>query len=818
MAKKKLSGSVKSIDAAEKLEFSKNNLIIFIPFAVFFLGISFFGFNLVQTTTSAKPFIASISFIMLGLCTLLIIKNIIKDDDNWSLPNSFFVILVFFLYQFVNHFLVSSYPHSSVREMVFQILYLFAFTWGFFAIRNSFFKRLAPLFMILTGVLVVLNGILKIMGINIAGYSGDIGTQMASTMGNPNYLAGYLILLIPVACALTYNTSRDNINRWSFYIPVSALLIIGLFLTRGRGALIAFFIAILIGAWYNMKKGKARTTIAYTAGLLILILILIRFTKPMWLAPLAAGTLKVRLIIWQGAWKSIIDKPLFGWGIGTFREVFPFYRSIYYALNDLSTATDHAHCGYLEILQNSGIIGLFLYVTMFYFITKSFKKIWEDDKDKNRYLAFGLAGGILAALIENQIGVNQYIFPVYIIFWLQVGMLEGLASGKKEGFIKIPLAYRKMLTIISTTILIVLGAYNLRYFYNAMISQKSTKLLEKVSDNLDKELDYLASYLEKMEKEGKKAEYYSQPLRILKEGEKEIETALKADPFNFSALYQSAGFYFRFSSWYMLQKKYHDTLGGDKVIGDTLKVREKEIEALDKALQYYLRLEKIAPRYAELQHNIAMLLYQKSDYNGALSRLGIAANQDIVTAREHIDIIIKNGLPSKYDNHENRMTIVKSISIIPRLSRGQAQLDFSRLPAEQMYDRWKKIQEIKKPYRYRKLGNQVTALAALIRTLNLTKEETSEAITIVMNTIKMRSFEMGELASLLGYLYERNGELENAELAYTWSLNYEPDNVSTRVFLMLLYSRMEKKQKEYKELEEMNQEFMPILKGYFPVP
>ncbi len=823
MAKKKGIKAKENKSISSKIRFEgvgRDDWFILIPFGVILFGITLFGLPYIQTTLSAKPMVTSIGLGLLGISLLFIAKNIVQRDEAWGINLPFIAIIVYYLYILLNYLFISKYKVASLLEIRFQGIYLLLFLFSYFAIRNKSFLSRAPFIIILIGLLVVLNGFLAKMGIDIARYSGDIGTHMGSTLGNPNFLAGFLILIIPLAAMKVYISPRDEMSRWVFYIPAISLFVIALILTVARGAILGLIFSILLGLWYMMKRGKLRSGIAYTLGILVLALIVIRFTKPIWLAPLAVGTLKIRLIIWQGSILAFLSKPLFGYGIGTFQEVFPFFRNTYYGLMGLAPATDHAHCSFLEVLATTGIIGLILYISVIFSIIKSFKRVWEDKGiyEDTRYIVLGITGGLFAALLENQIGINQYVFPVNAVFWILCGMLMGITP-RNDRFILIPKpSIRMPLVVISAIVLISAGLLGTMHYSKIISNQRAIKRLERTYKSLDKEILGFEDYLRECEKESKQPEYYTQPANTLKEAEKDLFIALQTDSSSTTTLYQAGGLYFRYATFYLVVKKYYENFDWQKIGIDSTTLKKQEMEALNKALGYYFRLEAIAPRYADIQHNIAMIYYQMGDYRKALPRLYNAAKQDVMNAYQYISIMADKGLPRGFDTPQNRQYFIKSISIMPLVTKKQARIDFRLLPADQMFERWTTLMKDKSRVRIRRLSNPATGLVNRIRMLNLTKEEVDEAIDEAAIAVRFRSLDIAEYSALLGDLFEKRNELDKAELAYLWTLNYEPDNLYSQFALFDLYKKMKGRERERDIVKDYIKDIFPLTSSYLPIP
>lgn len=120
---------------------------------------------------------------------------------------------------------------------------------------------------------------------------------------NENMYAGYLLMLLPVAAA------RRN---W----PVSAVLLLGLAVVGSRGAFAA--LAATAALW---AISRSRHKVRWGAVLLLCLAVVAAV-----LASSSSPSVQERLRWWLSALSMIGDRPLFGFGPGSFEYVFPAFR------------------------------------------------------------------------------------------------------------------------------------------------------------------------------------------------------------------------------------------------------------------------------------------------------------------------------------------------------------------------------------------------------------------------------------------------------------------------------------------------------------
>jgi O-antigen ligase/Flp pilus assembly protein TadD len=94
-------------------------------------------------------------------------------------------------------------------------------------------------------------------------------------LGNPDYLAGYLVALLPLSLILTLRSSGQR--AWIGFRAITILLFAGLLMTRVRGSLLALALALvvlvvgLLMPWSRELADKNRKTLLIAFAILILV-------------------------------------------------------------------------------------------------------------------------------------------------------------------------------------------------------------------------------------------------------------------------------------------------------------------------------------------------------------------------------------------------------------------------------------------------------------------------------------------------------------------------------------------------------------------
>jgi len=261
----------------------------------------------------------------------------------------------------------------------------------------------------------ILSGlILSVMGLReylMEWRGGNPGWRVFAGFAVPNFLAGFLVGVIPVTAALFLGV-RDRLSAL-----VSGLVLVletlTMLLTQSRLGVLALGVGGLvfvgIAAWRKLVRGAA----ARRAWLLIGTLIIVGAVgaRPV-INRLKASrdqsySARFRAMTWQGAWRMFRAHPWAGVGTGSFDAVYPRYAVVGY--------TQHAHNSYLQWACENGVPGLFfLVVGLVISAWLGLRATGGPERPgwplgQQRLLAAGLAAGLAAVVTHNVFDSDIYV-------------------------------------------------------------------------------------------------------------------------------------------------------------------------------------------------------------------------------------------------------------------------------------------------------------------------------------------------------------------------------------------------------------------------
>lgn len=354
-----------------------------------------------------QPALAPVKLTLVLFGIMIAIAILISADPQWTLPKATGLILgiasLNYLVRIIQtpaqlHYFLALYICIALGMILLGIL---AVNW------SSKIPFLARLLEILPQQLLTLPG------------SSD-GSVHA------NQLAGTLLFLIPLTCALSFskNLPFSRLVR-PFMAGLTLLLTTLLIFSQSRAGWLGASAGLVALLWFYtwMTNGHWRIGrwLLPLTGLVTLIIVISTFgwerILNLWLDPPIEtligtfSTLGFRQEVWYWSLIALQDFPFTGTGLGTFRSV--VFR-LYPIAIDPTFNLGHAHNIYLQVALDTGIPGVVFYVSL---VLWSAYMAWQVAKHHAQWRPLML--GTLAILVA----LHTY------------GLLDALALGSKTGLL-----------------------------------------------------------------------------------------------------------------------------------------------------------------------------------------------------------------------------------------------------------------------------------------------------------------------------------------------------------------------------------------------
>lgn len=258
------------------------------------------------------------------------------------------------------------------------------------------------------------------------------GFRVDSTIGNPAYLAAYLIFHVWLAIYLLCQFWR---NWWlrSVYFVLFLFYVLIIYFTATRGAILALiaslfiFVASIIWLWpkiFPNTGGLARKVSAVALAVFILaplVLFVLRNTdfiasntviQRLTSISLSDKTTQARFAIWGMSFKGALDRPILGWGQENYYLIFQkYYDPVLYSSEPWF---DRSHNIIFDWLVHAGFLGLLSYLAV---IGSALWMIWRSLRASASNILPGL---ILASVFLTHFLQNIFVFDnlnTYLLFF-----------------------------------------------------------------------------------------------------------------------------------------------------------------------------------------------------------------------------------------------------------------------------------------------------------------------------------------------------------------------------------------------------------------
>ncbi len=265
---------------------------------------------------------------------------------------------------------------------------------------------------------------------NDAAFEGRI----YGTMGNPNYLGGFLIMVIPLML-MRLIEKRNTGYKFAGILVGLVFNFAALYFTYSRASYLGLVTALVLFSWVLAKKKRSPGIFLATAATILVLVGIVgsintfgqnlksTFWERLKFNGAYSESIETRLEIWPAAAKQILNRPWFGYGPETFALSFAKFAPA--NINtDLSKAAypDRAHNEILDIAVQIGIPGLVCYlaflVLLFYAVTRKIL----NDKSELAWTYLGILCGILALFVSNQFGFSVTVLWVYLFLFVALLM------------------------------------------------------------------------------------------------------------------------------------------------------------------------------------------------------------------------------------------------------------------------------------------------------------------------------------------------------------------------------------------------------------
>jgi O-antigen ligase len=289
-------------------------------------------------------------------------------------------------------------------------------------------------------LLIALAGLTSLFGLVRYGMTNE--SSLSAFFMNGQLCSGFLLIQTPLVLVLAF--AGNSVNRKILARATAILIAPALLLTQTRSSWLGMLAAMLLLAAIALREPKTRRRLmrqkhqvvpplAILIGSLGLFLVVTRTST---LVSLRAHTLSSpardasfiwRLRMWKGAWELIRERPLLGWGIGTFplEQARTIPGSAPQALVQVTgpTLAQDAHNEYAQVAAEMGIagLGLDLWVLGAFFIS-GYRAACKRPSGLRKLVLLGCLAGVAAQSVDALSNPAWRFADVSFMFWLMLGL------------------------------------------------------------------------------------------------------------------------------------------------------------------------------------------------------------------------------------------------------------------------------------------------------------------------------------------------------------------------------------------------------------
>jgi putative inorganic carbon (hco3(-)) transporter len=275
------------------------------------------------------------------------------------------------------------------------------------------------------------------------------------TFGQPNPFGGFMGILFPLAfasgCAAllaSYNALklrhyirlRITLVKVVVYGAAAALMAVALYMSWSRGAWLGFGVALAVMIFALPRRFLHSLLLALVVAILGGALLTSGRLPASLTARLATITQDIfdvqdvrgvdidpanyavieRLAHWQAAINMATESPWLGVGLGNYEVAYAQHRLINWKF-----ALGHAHNMYLNMLAESGFIGLVTYAAFIFATLWYAWRVRQHPDYRARLLAVGILG-VWTYMIVHSLTDNLYVNNMFIHLSVTIGLLTSL--------------------------------------------------------------------------------------------------------------------------------------------------------------------------------------------------------------------------------------------------------------------------------------------------------------------------------------------------------------------------------------------------------
>ncbi|NLX02283.1 MAG: hypothetical protein GXY40_07110 [Syntrophomonadaceae bacterium] len=364
-----------------------------------------------------------------GLVALTVLSYIIKLFNGQASFNLTPLALYLFIFALVLVFAVvfSATPQSSLKTGVVWLLYLALYPVIINTVKEKRFLYLLLFLLVVSATLQSLYGIYQYgagLFIDTEGWTdpelfADIKTRVIGTLDNPNILAQYLELVIPLSLALFWTT-----RHWAkkmVFMTCTIIMTLCMLLTYSRAGWIALALSILV---FGLLRDRKVVLLGALALLVAVYYLPGTFMNRLSsIGNMGESSIMYRTFVWKSALYMLKDFWFSGVGLGT--NAFSAIYNQFYMREGVFAF--HTHNLYLQLWIETGILGLLSFLTVvFVNIKHALSALLQTHNIVIKAILASFLAGLSGFLFHGLMEHSFYNFKILLLFWTVIALIMAM--------------------------------------------------------------------------------------------------------------------------------------------------------------------------------------------------------------------------------------------------------------------------------------------------------------------------------------------------------------------------------------------------------
>lgn len=385
--------------------------------------------------------------LLAGILLLYFLKYVIGDRIDIRILRHPVTIAIFFQLAWMLITSVSSTDPLVSFKFLVSKLWFFV---GFYLLATQIFRKEKNIPTYIWMYVISFTGVIIYTLVRHAGYGFD-DQQMAHRVMRPFYkdhtsYGATLVMLFPVMIALFQLINRDNINSRFLMGLLILLFSIATVFSYTRAAWVSLIAGL--GVWVILKLKIRFEYVLISAVLLLVFVFSIRTQLMMELEQnrqQSSGDITEhvqsisnissdqsnleRINRWSCAYRMWKDKPIFGFGPGTYQFEYGSYQRSY---EKTRISTDFgvlgtAHSEYLLALSESGILGMLSFIIIVILTIVTGVRVYYNASDRRiKILSVAILVGLITYYVHGLLNNFLDTDKASALFWGFTGMLVAM--------------------------------------------------------------------------------------------------------------------------------------------------------------------------------------------------------------------------------------------------------------------------------------------------------------------------------------------------------------------------------------------------------